>query len=112
MTRVKCLPCWNWLKIGFWDPWALYSNGNLVSLDPVSPYPKKIETLREWEVRYLKGCLTVFTACESDNGIKRVHYLHAAEEQTEDVVPSESLDYYVGGESIDNKIFGLIKVKT
>ena len=39
-------------EIGFWDPWALYSNAMyLVSLDPVSPYPKKFETLREGKGR-------------------------------------------------------------
>ena len=41
--RVKLKMHWNWLKIGSWDPQTPYAYVNavyLVSLDPVSPYPK------------------------------------------------------------------------
>ena len=40
---------WNWLKIGLWDPQTPYNNAvYLVSLDPLSLYPK-IGSSYPWE---------------------------------------------------------------
>ena len=41
---VKFRPRWNWLKIGIYDLQDLYNKAMyLVSLGPVSPYPKNVQ---------------------------------------------------------------------